>query len=79
MITEVKCTEVASAQPTASAGPAIVGAVTPDQLAALPLRERKQALTRAAIVKAAQRLSEERGFDDLARCRHVSRAAPTPR
>jgi AcrR family transcriptional regulator len=39
--------------------------VTPDQLAALPLRDRKKALTRAAIVEAAQRLFEERGFDNV--------------
>jgi AcrR family transcriptional regulator len=39
--------------------------VTPDQLAALPLRDRKKALTRTAIVDAAQRLFEERGFDNV--------------
>lgn len=39
--------------------------MTPDQLAALPLRDRKKALTRAAIVEAAQRLFEERGFDSV--------------
>ena len=39
--------------------------MTPDQLAALPLRERKKALTRAAIVDAARRLFEERGFDNV--------------
>jgi AcrR family transcriptional regulator len=43
----------------------MVGGVTPDQLAALPLRERKKVLTRAAIVEAAQRLFEERGFDNV--------------
>jgi len=43
----------------------MVGGVTPDQLAALPLRERKKALTRAAIVEAAQRLFEERGFENV--------------
>ena len=43
----------------------MVGSVTPDQLAALPLRERKKALTRAAIVEAAQRLFEEHGFDNV--------------
>jgi AcrR family transcriptional regulator len=39
--------------------------VTPDQLAELPLRERKKVLTRAAIVGAARRLFEERGFDNV--------------
>jgi AcrR family transcriptional regulator len=43
----------------------MVGDVTTEQLAALPLRERKKALTRAAIVETAQRLFEERGFDNV--------------
>jgi len=43
----------------------MVGSVTTEQLAALPLRERKKALTRAAIVQTAQRLFEERGFDNV--------------
>jgi AcrR family transcriptional regulator len=43
----------------------MVGDVTADQLAALPLRERKKVLTRAAIVETAQRLFEERGFDNV--------------
>ena len=43
----------------------MVGGVTTEQLAALPLRERKKALTRAAIVQTAQRLFEERGFDNV--------------
>jgi AcrR family transcriptional regulator len=42
-----------------------VADVTPDQLAELPLRERKKVLTRAAIVDAARRLFEERGFDNV--------------
>jgi len=43
----------------------MVGDVATEQLTALPLRERKKALTRAAIVETAQRLFEERGFDNV--------------
>jgi AcrR family transcriptional regulator len=43
----------------------MVGDVATEQLAALPLRERKKVLTRAAIVETAQRLFEERGFDNV--------------
>jgi AcrR family transcriptional regulator len=43
----------------------MVGGVTTEQLATPRLRERKKALTRAAIVAAAQRLFEERGFENV--------------
>src|SRR5271170_5530856 len=43
----------------------MVGDVTAEQLAELPLRERKKALTKTAIVQTAQRLFEERGFDNV--------------
>src|ERR1700761_4037058 len=40
-------------------------AATPQQPPALPLRARKKALTRAAILECAERLFEERGFDNV--------------
>jgi AcrR family transcriptional regulator len=53
---------MAPVQPGQSAGPALEAG--PAQ-AVLPLRERKKALTRAAIADAAHRLFEERGFDHV--------------